>query len=168
MPTAVPITDWPIEHVNVVNLLLDEHNTRLDSDVHSQDAIIRELFESEDAFAIVRSIADRGYFTNDLPIVTNEDVTYTVLEGNRRTAALKAILNPRLVYQYQPRIEKLFDGRDLAPLEKIQVMVAPTRDDALQLLAAIHTTQSRKKWDPLRQAQFFKAQHDAGKSLQEL
>ena len=47
-------------------------------------------------------------------------------------------------------------------------MVAPTREEAQPYLGNRHTINTRRQWKPLRQAHFYKAQLEAGKSLDEL
>jgi hypothetical protein len=53
-------------------------------------------------------------------------------------------------------------------LQDIECIVAPDRDSANQLIATLHTSNPRKPWGPLRQAEFFAAQIAAGKTAQEL
>jgi hypothetical protein len=53
-------------------------------------------------------------------------------------------------------------------LAKIRVLIAPDQDSADQLIAAIHTSNLRRPWGPARQAAFFQAQIDAGRTLEEL
>lgn len=49
-------------------------------------------------------------------------------------------------------------------MRRITVKKAPSQDDADQLIAALHTGNQRVAWTPARQAAFFQAQLDAGKS----
>lgn len=86
-----------------------------------------------------------------------------MLEGNRRIAALKAILNPIVVPAYEKRIRSLLGDANIESVELITVMVAPSREEAQPLLASLHTTQARRPWSPLRQAEFYRAQVEAGK-----
>ncbi|UOZ07904.1 hypothetical protein [Amycolatopsis sp. WQ 127309] len=46
--------------------------------------------------------------------------------------------------------------------------LAPSEDDASQLIGAIHTGTQRRSWSPNRQAAFFQAQLEAGKTPLEL
>ena len=154
--------------MKVINLLLDEANARLDVEIHSQEALMWDLFHNEGAMEIVESIAEADFFSNELMIVTARGSKVIVLEGNRRAAALKAILNPRSVPAFRQRIDALFADKGTDHLEEILVMVAPSRDAARPQLARIHTTQPRRKWSPLRQAHFFLAQIEEGKTLEQL
>jgi regulatory protein YycH of two-component signal transduction system YycFG len=92
-----------------------------------------------------------------------------LLEGNRRVAALKAIQNPYLAPEYQARITKLTQTLpNLNGLKKITVKRAPNQDQADQVIAALHTGNQRVPWGPLRQAAFFQAQIDSGKTYEQL
>lgn len=157
------MSSWPTEREKVVNLILDESNIRIDIDSPSQDAIIQDLFLNEGAMQIVESILRNGFFNNELPIVLKEGKKYVVLEGNRRVAALKAILNPRLVLAFEGKIKSLINGQDVTVLQSVEVKVAPSRQAASSLISSIHTIQSRRPWKPLRQAYFYYAQLEDGK-----
>ena len=157
------MTSWPTVKEKVVNLLLDEQNVRIDIQHLSQDAIIQDLFANEDAMQIAGMILENGFFSNELPLVIEEESKYIVLEGNRRVAALKAILNPRLVPSCEVKIIKLINSQNIDFLREIEIKVVPSRSEASKLLAAIHTTTSRRPWRPLRQAYFYYAQVESGR-----
>ncbi|HEY5235694.1 MAG TPA: hypothetical protein VIJ14_05915 [Rhabdochlamydiaceae bacterium] len=155
---------WETKTLNVTSIMLDELNIRLE-DVHpSQEAIIQDLFTNYKTFDLVKSILQHGLFNHELPIVIKEDDKWTVLEGNRRVAALRTILNPKLVPQYENRIKELLKSAgDISTLHKIEVKKAISRDSASQVVATIHTVRSRIPWRPLRQAYFYYAQIESGK-----
>jgi len=157
------MSSWPTITEKVVNLQLDESNIRIDIKNPSQDAIIQDLFANEGAMQIVESVLRNGFFNNELPVVLKEGKKYIVLEGNRRMAALKAIINPRLVPSFESKINALINGQDISPLREVELKVAPSRDDASRLISSIHTIQSRRPWRPLRQAYFYYAQLENGK-----
>lgn len=154
---------WPTITEKVTNLLLDESNIRIDIDSPSQDAIIQDLFLNEGAMQIVESILLNGFFNNELPVVLKQEGKHIVLEGNRRIAALKAILNPKLTPTYEAKIKQLINGQDTSVLREVEVKVTPSRDEASRLISSIHTIQSRRPWRPLRQAYFYYAQLEEGK-----
>lgn len=161
---------WATKTVKVVNIKLDPKNVRLDIDNPSQDAIIQDLFENENAMQIVESIAQNGFFNQELPIITTEGSDQIALEGNRRIASLKAILNPKLVPQKEANLKaRITEMGDVSSLQEIEVKVAPSRDEAAMIIASIHTVQSRRPWRPLRQAYFYYAQVAEGhKTVQQL
>ncbi|MDK3156230.1 hypothetical protein QPK87_06535 [Kamptonema cortianum] len=162
---------WETQNVNVVDLLLDDENIRLDdgrTDA-SQDALIHDLFINQNAFELVLSITRNGLFPHEIPITLRSGKRLTVIEGNRRIAALKAIIQPSLVPSHAGKIEKAKKDNLFVPIETLDVKVAPSRDAVQPLLAAIHTTESRKPWATLRQAYFYYAQIEStGRTISEL
>ena len=161
----MPSEEWPTTRVDVVSLSLDEQNVRLDlgSKTPSQDALIEDLFFNQSANDLARSIAAEGFFPNDPPIVVEEGKRLIVLEGNRRVAALKALLDPQILPKYKSQLEKLAASSPQLPIDNIAVMQAPSRAAAERIIARIHTTKSRRPWSTLRQAYFYYAQVDSGK-----
>jgi hypothetical protein len=164
-------SDWPEKTLDVLNdLHLDPRNVRLENVEAKVEAdILEDLFVNENAFGLVEGICTVGYLTHDVPVAIKRGKKYVMVEGNRRLAALKAIQNPQLVPTHKSRVAALAaDLDDRAALRKIRVMVAPNQTEADQLVAAIHTGNIRKPWTPARQAAFFQAQVDSGKSLKTL
>lgn len=166
----VNIINWKTDTAKVVNVKLDPKNVRLDFESPSQDAIIQDLFKNENAMQIVESIAQNGFFNQELPIITKEGDDWIVLEGNRRFSALKAILNPKLVPQREDRIRSLVKQMgDVSGLAQIEVKIAPNRESASKVIASIHTLKTRRGWSPLRQAHFYYAQISVGgKTIEQL
>ena len=164
-------SQWPEVHLEVLKeVRLDPQNVRLEiADAKVEADIIEDLFVNEDALGLVEGICKVGYLTHETPVVLKRRGKYVMVEGNRRLAALKAIQNPMLVPDYQARIAALAALLpDRSALLKIRVMVAPNQIEADQLIAAIHTGNLRRAWTPSRQAAFFQAQIDAGRTLSEL
>lgn len=166
----VKVIKWKTNTVKVVNVELDPKNVRLDIGNPSQDAIIQDLFKNENAMQIVESIAQNGFFNQELPIITKENGKWIVLEGNRRFSALKAILNPKLVPQREEKLKALIkEMGDTSGLAELEVKIAPDRESASKVIASIHTLKTRRSWSPLRQAHFYYAQiAEGGKTIEQL
>lgn len=167
----IDMSTWPELIVDVIDdLQLDPHNVRLElAEGITESDIIQDLFSNEKVLTLVDGIAKVGYLTHEVPIVVRRKSGLTVVEGNRRVAALKAIQNPYLAPQFQPQVTRIamnISNRDT--LKKISVKLAPSEDQASQLVGAIHTGSQRRAWSPNRQAAFFQAQLDAGKSPRDL
>lgn len=167
------MSTWQVRTFDVTkDLRLDPHNVRLGVQLSAdppQADIIQDLFQHEGALEIARSIMSVGFLTHERPVVVRENDLWIVAEGNRRTAALKALLNPYLVPAAQPRLAELVDETPVpARFQRVECLIAPDRDAANQLIATLHTANARKPWGPLRQAEFFAAQLTAGKSVEEL
>jgi hypothetical protein len=169
----IDMSTWQDRQADVVDdLHLDPRNVRLDIEAPQsvpETDIIQDLFANEKAFNLVEAIAQDGYFNHELPIAVIRDGQIIVVDGNRRLAALKSIQNPYLVPDFRARITKVADGiPDRTSLKTITVKIAPSQDVADQVIAALHTRNQRVAWSPTRQAAFFQAQLDAGKTVAEL
>lgn len=165
------MSSWPDMELDVLTELhLDPENVRLEIASRKVEAdIMEDLFVNENALALVEGIAQIGYLSHEVPIVVKRRNKMVVVEGNRRVAALKAIQNPMLVPEFQARIAAATKAiPDKKALAKIWVKVAPNQDQANQLIAALHTTNTRRAWSPARQAAFFQAQIDVGRTYKEL
>lgn len=167
----IDMSTWEELAVDVVHdVLLDPRNIRLDipEGVPESD-IVQDLFTNEKALSLVEGIAKVGLLTHEVPIVVERDGQLIVVEGNRRVAALKAIQNPYLAPDHQSRISKLAQVLpDREAIRRITVKKAPSQNEADQLIAALHTGNQRVAWSPARQAAFFQAQLDGGKTAEEL
>lgn len=167
----VDTSTWEQKTLGVVRKLrLDPKNVRLEGAQNQVDAdLMKELFETEDAMALVKEICSVGHFAHELPIAVERGGKTVVVEGNRRLAALKAIQNPKLVPAFTARIEREVGKLpDRSKLAKIKVLVAPSQEDADRVIAALHTKQTRRSWSPARQAAFFQTKVDEGATLGEL
>jgi hypothetical protein len=167
----IDMSTWQELVVDVVNdLQLDPHNVRLElSEGVTEGDIVQDLFSNEKVLTLVDGIAKVGYLTHEIPIVVRRNKKLVVVEGNRRVAALKSIQNPYLAPQFQSQVTRIasaIPNRDA--LKKISVKLAPNDDEASQLVGAIHTGSQRRAWSPNRQAAFFHAQLEGGKSARDL
>lgn len=165
-------SSWPRLTLRVQDELhLDPSNVRLETPSAKVEAdIIEDLFDNENAFELVDAIAKIGYLTHEVPVAVKSKGKYIVVEGNRRLAALKAIQNPMIVPTYRARVETAAKamGKNRSRLASIEVLVAPNRPQADELIAALHTSNPRRAWSPARQAAFFQAQIDSGRKYSQL
>ncbi|MEV6908323.1 hypothetical protein [Amycolatopsis sp. NPDC051071] len=167
----IDMSTWKELVVDVVDELeLDPYNVRLElSDGVTESDIIQDLFSNEGVLTLVDGIAKVGYLTHEIPIVVRRKKKLVVVEGNRRVAALKSIQNPYIAPHFQSQVTRIASNiPNRGSLKKISVKLAPSEDEALQLVGAIHTGSQRRAWSPNRQAAFFKAQLVGGKSPKDL
>ena len=164
------MSKWAEKTLDVISdLHLDPNNVRLESATNAVEAdIMADLFGNEHAFRLVEGISTVGYLTHEMPVVVLRGHQYVVVEGNRRVAALKAIQNPLLVPEYTSQIKAVSKSVTKSALKKIKVKVAPNQDQADELIATLHTSNARRAWGPVRQAAFFQAQIDAGRTYKQL
>lgn len=162
---------WQELELDVISdIHLDASNVRLETPSNAIEAdILEDLFANENTLGLVEGISQIGYLTHEIPIVVKRKGKYVVVDGNRRLAALKAIQNPMLVPEFQSRIKNFSSSiPNKSSLKKISVKVAPNQAQADQLIASLHTSNLRRPWTPARQAAFFQAQIDAGRSYKQL
>lgn len=156
---------WPIEDHSIVDeLFLDQKNIRLPISGTTQSALIQDLFSNEEAFDLVKSFVQNGLFPDEFPIAVKEKGKLIVIEGNRRLAALKAMISPEIVPAYKEKIKALSSLN----FTIIRVVVAPNRQIAIKHIANKHTINYRRPWKPLRQAYFYKSQIENGKTILQL
>lgn len=174
----IDMSGWPRLRLNVLtDVSLDPDNVRLAEGIAaaSEADVISDLVTNEGVLDLVDGIVRVGYLTHELPVVVRDVQAaagwneYRVVEGNRRLAALKLIQNPRLSPTVQGKVDVLTRGfAERDQLQEVEFILAPDMDAANQLIAAIHTSNLRKPWQPARQAAFFQAQLADGHTYSEL
>lgn len=96
----VDFSNWTQRTLSVEHLKLDVSNPRFSyfsEKKMNQTEIVKFLIERFKVYELAKDIAADGYWINEEPIVCKEGDNYVVLEGNRRVAACKILLNP---YKY--------------------------------------------------------------------
>ncbi len=159
---------WPRQKVKITDLFLDPENIRLQVEVKSsQEALINDLFFNENAMQVLESIATDGFFPDEVPVVVKEDKKFTVIDGNRRVAALKVLARPEIVPSKEVSIKEIVKKNNPS-IGEVEVVIAPDKDSVRHFLASKHTQNTRRPWRPLRQAYFYKAELERGKTVQDL
>lgn len=154
------------------SLLLDPKNTRIPPERRYDDQrhILHQLLEHEDVANLASSIAKRGLFPNERLVVMTTGRRFTVLEGNRRLAAIRLLLNPELAptERQVKYFRKLSMKADLAALGKIDVAIVQSRIAAAPIIAALHTKEAKRRWSSLQQARFYHELVDEGQTPSEV
>lgn len=133
--------DWLIKRTprSVDQLRLWSENPRLDPNGEYQtmrdfaDEITNTPAERKDFVNLMKSVVEKGFIPADPVVVWQHELNkkYYVAEGNRRILALKILRNPKKAPKnIRQTSKKLSEGLDLKSIEKIQVAVAPTFEDA--------------------------------------
>ena len=158
--------------LKVGSLILDSKNTRIPADRRSEDQrqLLHELLEHEDVRGLASSITKLGLFPNERLVVVPSGRRYVVLEGNRRLAAIKLLLNPELAPNDASVrfFRKLSDKADLSTLGKLEVAIVQSRIAAAPIIAALHTREAKKRWSSLQQARFYRELVDEGQTPAEV
>ena len=143
------------ELLNINKLEFDKENPRLPKTVAPKDSeIIKYLARKTGIEDLMTSIGVNNFFPGEAIVVTpSKDGKYTVLEGNRRLAALRLLQYPGEAGNIRS-ITRAADAATHTPTE-IPVHVVKSRNDALQYLGFRHIS-GVQRWDPLAKARYLK------------
>ena len=140
-------------------LILDPKNPRLSdaeqAAAESQSELLQLIDREYDPLTIAESIAEHGYFASEPMIVLDEgNDTFTVLEGNRRLAALKGLADPQISSHFKEpeRWENVRQEAEEIPAE-IPVIRAESRLAVAPLIGYRHIS-GIEPWKPLQKARF--------------
>lgn len=146
----IDYTTWEEYEYKVTSLYLDLNNPRLK---HrgvplNQRQIIDFLIKNEKVYELAKKISEEGYFVGEAPIICIENNKKVVLEGNRRTAALKILQNPKK-YLSTVRANILLKNivkNDFQTDKKLKCFIAPNRLLANPIIYSRHNGLSLEKW----------------------
>lgn len=168
LPKKPNYAAWPKQKIQITDLFLDPENIRLEVPVNAApDVLLNDLFVNENAMQVLESIAASGFFPDELPVVIKEKNKFVVIEGNRRIAALKVLARPELMPSKASIVKKILKTAVTIPT-MVEVVVAPSREEVSHFLASKHTQNIKRPWRPLRQAYFYKAELERGKTVEQL
>lgn len=149
---------WPEKEFSLNSLNLDLNNPRLNYGdvVLTQSGIITFLIENENVFELAKEISEKGYFVGESPIICEEKNKKVVLEGNRRTAALKILQAPdKYLTKKRAEILKANIAKNNIDInKKINCFISPNRLMANPLIYNRHKGDSLKKWKTGNQYSF--------------
>ena len=101
----------PILNLKTDSLHFDRANPRLAEygigNATKDDVILEILWTAMDVMELVQSISASGFFEHEALIVATENGRDVVIEGNRRLAAVKVLLNPELAQKKGWQVPKL-------------------------------------------------------------
>lgn len=125
------------------------------NDAHSEDAVIEEMLDDEGAQDLMLSIGQKGYFPGEpLLVIQEASGRYTVIEGNRRLAAVK-LLNGQVLPPIRRRasITAIQAETIVAPPTQLPCLIYTARREVLRYLGYRHIT-GIKEWDSLSKAKY--------------
>ncbi|TFV83144.1 hypothetical protein [Blastococcus sp. CT_GayMR16] len=141
-----------IEVVPLSKLLLDEGNPRLEDPEESQRDTVVELTKQQGhkLIELAKDIVDFGLDPLALPAVVATDGRsrrYKVVEGNRRTLALKALETPSIVLSAlsepdRRQLAKLSERFHSDPIENVTCVLFDSEEDARHWVKIRHTGQN--------------------------
>lgn len=171
----VPMQDTT--KVSVGWLKLDRENPRLVgiSTRTTEESIVAQLYRGEELGELLQSIAANGYLDIEPLIVWLDpaDQKFTVLEGNRRLAAIRLFREPELV-DAVAKSERLkisvpeINPALIATLAEVSVYRVPDRDAARSFIGFKHIN-GAAKWESYAKAKFAAEWYKSGNvSLEEI
>jgi len=149
-----------IIQVPVKELHFDHDNPRLaEYGIESttpEKEILKVLWEAMDVMELVQSISASGFFPHEALIVAEENGKKIVIEGNRRLAAVKVLLNPAIADENHWNIPKV--SRPI--LQSLQTLPAiiGSRKDSWRYLGFKHVN-GPAKWTSYAKAAYIAQVH---------
>ena len=128
------------------------------------------LLDHADLRELIETIAANGFINFEPLIVQRLPDHYLVLEGNRRLAAVKLLLDRDLAEELRQSLPAL-SSQALESLEKIEVQVVASREDARQFIGFKHIN-GPHKWDSFAKGKFaadwYRQEKDQGVTLRDI
>lgn len=155
-----------IVYIKPDRLQFDRQNPRMVEfeGLTDEKKILNALWSNMAVNEIVMSILANGFFQNEpLYVIANDADTdkYIVVEGNRRLAAVRSILNPSLIAnggmsKYESKITPDLVSQINAG---IPVVVMASREDSWRLIGFKHVN-GAAKWDSYAKAKYISQIHN--------
>lgn len=150
------ITNPEIKKIPYADLLLDPRNPRLAGhvlDLGEQDAILHWLWREKAVDEIVSSMLASGYWEHEELFATKEEEDHlVVVEGNRRLAAVKLILEPAL--RERLKIQGIAEPRpDIRKTMTTLPVIVKSRADIWDYIGFKHV-HGAQAWDSIAKAEY--------------
>lgn len=149
-----------VQRIPVGELHFDHLNPRLAEfgieSSTSEGEILTVLWEAMDVLELVQSMAASGFFPHEALIVAEEDDRKIVIEGNRRLAAVKVLLNPELARENGWNIPEI-TPEVRASLEELPAIIAG-RQESWRFLGFKHVN-GPAKWTSYAKAAYIEQVH---------
>ena len=122
----------------------------------TDEEVIKILWDAMDVRELVLSIAASGFFAHEPLIVTQENGKNIVIEGNRRLAAVKVLLDPDIGENLQTTLP-LISTEDKEELRELPI-VFETRESAWQYIGFKHVN-GPAKWSSYAKSEYISKVH---------
>ena len=150
----------PVETLTVSKLQFDLENPRLPefelTNSSTELDVIKVLWDAMDVRELVLSIAASGFFNHEPLIVSRENEKNVVIEGNRRLAAVRILLEPEAFEFLKDDIPEITAAAK-KNLNKLPVMFS-TRKDSWRHLGFKHVN-GPAKWSSYAKARYIAEVH---------
>ena len=155
---APPVLARQPELIPVGDLHFDPRNPRLVDHGSAQRELVRTLWRDFNVREVALSIAANGFWDYEPLVVAREDNILIVIEGNRRLAAVKLLLDGEL--------RKTVGATDLPPISEVQaagLMTLPAilaeRDESWRFIGFKHVN-GPQAWQSYSKAQYIAWVHE--------
>lgn len=155
------ISPTDVVKIKTDQLSFDPENPRfyrLNQSGQDTTAVIEDMLDREGAQDLMNSIAQKGYFGGEPLLVVSESGSppFTVVEGNRRLAAVK-LLNGQIVPPDKRKnsVNNIKSEALVPPPIDLPCLVYKSRKDVLRYLGYRHIT-GIQEWDALSKAKYLK------------
>lgn len=149
-----------IDSLPTADLHFDRENPRLAeygiTRTAKDDEIISILWDAMDIRELVQSVAASGYFEHEPLIIAEENKKKVVIEGNRRLAAVKVLLDPSIVTEKNWNVPTLREA-ELKKLENLPVRIS-TRENFWRYIGFKHVN-GPAKWSGYAKAKYIADVH---------
>jgi ParB-like chromosome segregation protein Spo0J len=151
-----------IVNIPVDDLVLDLKNPRLGEfqNIDSESDILNTLWETMSLDELMYSIVSNGFWSYEPLIVIQNDGKYVAIEGNRRLAAVKLLLNPDQIEQQIPShiLERLGDEiKD--QIQQLPCLIVESRESSWRFVGFKHVN-GPAKWGSYAKAKYVAEVHD--------
>lgn len=169
----IDYSSWETFEYSLSTLQLDLSNPRIKyrGETLNQTQIMKFLINNEKIYDLAKKISEEGYFVGEEPIICIEHNKKIVLEGNRRTAALKLLQDPKK-YLSTAKANTLLQNvlKNNFPVDKkLRCYIAPNRLLANPIIYERHNGDSLKKWKTGNQYAFVaEMYYEAGLSIDDI
>ena len=152
------------------DLYLDPENPRLadgEFSINRQEEILRWLWRNKSVNELVDSILANGFWEHEELFATEEGGRLVVVEGNRRLAAVKILLDPDLREQLGIPLAVQPSMKVLESIQELPVIHATRRE--LWGFVGFKHVNGPQAWDSIAKAEYvFRVRRDFGLSLAEI
>ncbi len=146
----IDYSTWETFDYTLGSLQLDTNNPRINYDGKSlnQTQIMEYLIANEKVYELAKKISEEGYFIGEDPIICIENNKKVVLEGNRRTAALKLLQDPKKYLSTAKAnvLLKNIVANNFQVDRKLKCHIAPNRILANPIIYSRHRGDALEKW----------------------
>ena len=146
----IDYSSWETFEYTLSSLHLDLNNPRIKyrGVPLNQTQIMKFLIENEKVYELAKKISEEGYFVGEEPIICIENNKKIVLEGNRRTSALKLLQDPKK-YLSNAKANTLLQNilKNNFPVDKkLRCYIAPNRLLANPIIYERHNGVTLQRW----------------------